>query len=105
MGGAACADCTYGKYAPQALRDDCLECEAGQHTNGAGSAATTCSSCDAGRYSLGLAIACDACTAGQFSRAREGSCTECSPGFFAPDAGASSCSPPQSHVFDEERQR
>ena len=70
--------------------DACLECGAGDHTSVA-SKATTCSSCDGGTYSEGLAVNCSVCAAGTASSGRASSCLTCSSGYFAASANSDVC--------------
>lgn len=53
-----CEDCPSGEYAPVALVDACLDCTAGFYT-GQRAAATTCTACDGGEFSEGLAVNCE----------------------------------------------
>ena len=46
-----CVDCPRGKYAPVALSDACLDCQAGAFTNN-GTGSTQCSICNAGESLL-----------------------------------------------------
>ena len=86
----SCIDCAAGKYAPTAVNNDCITCDIGFFT-GMINASTTCTACDAGTYSWGLAIACRDCKAGKFSLTRSANCTTCALGFIAPKAKSSSC--------------
>jgi hypothetical protein len=86
---SSCEDCPSGYYAPTAQVDTCLECGAGDHTKVA-SKAITCSSCDGGTYSEGLAVNCSVCVAGTASSSRASSCSDCDAGKRAGD-GAASC--------------
>ena len=76
LNALSCEDCPRGYYAPTAQVDACLECGAGDHTKVA-SKATTCSSCDGGTYSEGLAVNCSDCSAGTASSSRASACTTC----------------------------
>ena len=72
----SCESCPSGTYAPSAQKDACLDCNAGFRT-GVTTDATTCSSCDGGTYSEGLAVNCSSCTAGTYSGSSSSSCTDC----------------------------
>ena len=76
LNALSCEECPRGYYAPTAQVDACLECGAGDHTKVA-SKATTCSSCDGGTYSEGLAVNCSDCSAGTASSSRASACTTC----------------------------
>ena len=89
LNASSCEDCPSGYYAPTAQVDACLECGAGDHTKVA-SKATTCSSCDGGTYSEGLAVNCSVCFAGTASSSRASSCSDCDAGKRSGD-GAASC--------------
>ena len=73
----SCESCPFGTYAPSALADACLDCTAGFSTGGIVLGATTCSSCDGGTYSEGLAVNCSLCAAGTYSGSSSSSCTDC----------------------------
>ena len=80
LNASSCVACPKGYYAPTALVDTCLVCDAGHHTE-AVSKATTCSSCDAGTYSEGLAaVNCSVCDAGKASSSRASECYDCDAG-------------------------
>jgi hypothetical protein len=85
-----CVECEYGKYAPQALSDSCLTCVAGSHTN-LPVKATTCTSCDAGKYSHNSSYTCTKCDEGKYSSSGAEVCIKCKTGFMSPSMGASSC--------------
>lgn len=87
--GTSCESCPFGRYAPTAQTDECLRCLSGFST-GVSSGATTCSSCDAGTYSKGLAVNCTTCSSGTYSGSSSASCTMCDSGKFS-GGGAASC--------------
>jgi hypothetical protein len=86
---SSCEECPSGYYAPTAQVDACLECDAGDHTKVA-SKATTCSACDGGTYSEGLAVNCSACSVGTASNSRASVCYECDAGKYS-HGGAATC--------------
>jgi len=86
----ACLTCEAGRYAPQALSDECLVCSAGSHT-GEPSKATTCTSCNAGTYSIISAVNCTSCELGKQSSSGSSECALCLVGFYANAEGSSSC--------------
>lgn len=92
-----CATCPSGRYAPTAQEAQCLECPEGSYT-GVASGATTCSSCEAGKYSTRLSVRCSACPAGKSSSARASSCDECEAGKFASANASSDCDKCSSEV-------
>ena len=51
----SCEACEAGTYAPSAIDDDCIDCLEGFHT-GVALGASTCSSCNAGTYSVGKQV-------------------------------------------------
>ena len=78
-----------------ALENACLDCAAGSHTNNV-TAATGCTSCPAGRYSLegqnAGGDACTLCSPGEFQIASgQTSCNPCPQNQFQPDAGSYLC--------------
>ena len=77
----SCETCPAGTYSPQALADACLDCSAGFHT-GARSGATTCTACNGGTFSEGLAVNCTTCGAGTYSGSSSASCTDCDAGKY-----------------------
>ena len=80
LNASSCEDCPKGYYAPTAQVDACLACGAGDRTE-AVSKATTCSSCDSGTYSEGLAaVNCSVCDAGRASSTRASECYDCDAG-------------------------
>jgi hypothetical protein len=85
-----CVECEYGKYAPQALTDNCLTCPAGSHTINE-SKATTCKSCVAGTYSNISSISCTSCNIGEHSGRGASACEKCSKGWYTYEVGSSSC--------------
>jgi hypothetical protein len=86
-----CISCESGKYAPQALTNECLECGPGSHTNRV-TKATTCTVCDAGRYShSNTSLSCPTCMKGEYSSSGASNCTTCSSGSYADKEGSSSC--------------
>lgn len=78
------------QYAPTAVNNDCISCGAGFFT-GMSTAATTCTACDSGTYSWGLAVNCSICQEGRFALTRSGNCSNCGKGFIAPTPKSSSC--------------
>mmetsp|Transcript_87403 Transcript_87403/g.248078 ORF Transcript_87403/g.248078 Transcript_87403/m.248078 type:complete len:145 (-) Transcript_87403:3797-4231(-) len=75
----SCESCDPGTYAPQALTGACWNCTAGDYT-GVARGATTCSSCNAGEYSINRAVNCSTCGAGTMSETRASSCSTCDQG-------------------------
>ena len=61
---ADCFICPVGRYAPTAVNEECIECQEGDYT-GVDEGATSCSSCDAGKFSPGLSVNCTICPAGK----------------------------------------
>ena len=90
LNASSCEECPSGYYAPTAQVDACLACGTGDHTK-VTSKATTCSPCDGGTYSEGLAVNCSKCDAGKASSTRASECYVCDKGKRSDD-GASSCS-------------
>ena len=76
---------------PQRLPRLQILCKAGDHSNSE-TGATTCSSCDGGRYSGDGTVVCAACPPGTRSLSRAASCTECERGKHASSEATSSCS-------------
>jgi hypothetical protein len=85
-----CVKCPLGQYAPQALADSCLTCDPGLHTNNA-TKATTCTSCDAGKYSEVSSTECLECASGSYSLSGQKECIECETGKYSSISGSSSC--------------
>jgi len=86
----ACVNCEKGKYAPQPLTDSCLDCVNGSHTNNE-TKATTCTSCDAGKYSSFRSFECLNCVEGKSSSSGAVKCEDCAAGFYAPALESSTC--------------
>ena len=76
------------RYSPTGA--ECLACVAGFYT-GESSTATTCTSCDSGSYSIGLAVNCTLCPQGYYSPTRASSCSACEKGKYNDEEGASTC--------------
>lgn len=74
----------------QALTDSCLPCAAGSHTKVA-SKATTCTSCDAGKFSNGSSYECGSCLKGQYSPSSSDQCYSCMPGKYTSLSESSLC--------------
>jgi len=87
---SACESCSAGRFAPIPIKDQCIECSAGFST-GVSEGSSSCSSCDAGKYSTGSAIHCQDCPIGTYSETRADVCTDCEAGTAAPTNGSSSC--------------
>ena len=83
----SCESCPSGTYSPQALQDACLDCAGGFYT-GASEGATTCSSCDGGRYSEGVAVDCSTCRSGTYSYTGSASCITCDAGYYSEEASS-----------------
>mmetsp|Transcript_26890 Transcript_26890/g.31711 ORF Transcript_26890/g.31711 Transcript_26890/m.31711 type:complete len:1775 (-) Transcript_26890:503-5827(-) len=85
-----CVECESGKYAPQPLSGSCITCPAGSHTDIL-TKATTCTTCDSGKYSSDVTDTCSDCMVGKFSSSSASSCSDCRAGTVAEHEGASSC--------------
>ena len=87
---SSCEPCEMGRYAPAALNDACIICEAGFQTN-LEIKATSCTACDAGKSSPGRTTNCTDCMIGTFSSNASPNCTECSKGRFNNKVAQDSC--------------
>ena len=84
----SCVYCPIGKYAPTAQTGACLDCVSGFYT-GVRLSATSCLSCNAGKYSEGLAMNCSTCTGGKWSGSSDSACTDCSAGKYSGESQSS----------------
>ena len=90
--GTECRNCTSGTYAPQALKDNCLPCDAGKYAESI-TGAVSCTACSSGKYSPRTrAIVCSSCPAGTFSASSAVICTPCSSGRYAAEEESHHCS-------------
>ena len=96
--GLSCEKCTRGRFAPTPQANDCFLCAAGSHTNNA-TAATTCTACNAGQFSLGGVVECEACVAGTWSTSGQTSCFFCQKGFYSAAAGTPTCAACEAGTF------
>ena len=90
----SCANCTSGKYAPNAESGTCLSCQAGYYTLGKTQSATTCYPCPPGKYnSEENQFTCQSCEPGKFTQTPGStSCSLCSEGSYAKDYESTYCS-------------
>lgn len=88
--GVDCQKCALGKFAPQALSNDCLACSDGFRTNAA-TGAVACTACDPGKSLTGGGPVCRSCPPGRYSAPGARACAVCLSGYFAASAESSSC--------------
>lgn len=94
LGGLACFFCSTalharaaGKYSPQAIEDDCIECPGGFYTNGILIGASECLACEAGSKAEPGALNCSACEPGTFSLGQAVECDDCPNGTYSSNFG------------------
>ena len=85
-----CVECPPGHYAPTAVNDGCVVCDAGSATT-LPRAATKCEACNPGEWSLENSTNCSLCAVGRYSRTRASVCVLCDPGTASAAVGSESC--------------
>jgi len=95
-----CVPCATGKFSPTGIK--CSDCEAGSSTDGVSVAASTCTGCSAGTYSLRLSVNCSDCSAGNWSTTRSSKCTKCNAGEITTEPASASCTACSSGTYQPE---
>ena len=88
--GAACVDCTAGKFSSAAASLQCTDCPAGQYS---ADGSPVCTNCFAGKYAASAGLStCTNCPIGKYSAAGATACLDCPTGFSTTDVGSATCS-------------